>query len=890
MPSVNSQKTPKQKVNTTSYLKRNPRFNAALLSLLVVAFSVGGYFVYSSFAYEGPTDFNDKADTEAQVKALTASVKLRSSKYAYSKKQHASDETKNKDTVAHVAAQRRLAMRKLMLTKPEAASAYVLPDEAKNDLPDDTKNSVESRVSLEGTWTTSMDERFDPKTGKITSAKPIYSIATKDSSLNVVVAKVPDNVRHLDTVKLSGVTIDGMIAVSKDGLANKQLSEQTNQKIAKLPLAAKLIGVEPVRAAVTTTPITPYNPPATGTKQVAVYMVNFSNDKATPSLQDDTGTVASMSTDILQKFLTTDANSVSKYYANQSSNLFTPVFTVHNWYTSSANNNVDCTNYAEGLLTDILLASIGNAIDARDKTAVPNTRIFLFNRLNCTGDSTLGAGATGELPVPTAGSIPSIRFVQTGATKQWFTSAIAHELGHTLGLLHAMKDTPNCTGTCQTAYPQTYLDHEYGDVYDVMGSGIIGESAYFNAYHQFQLGWLKWNTSTGLGPIHNYNFIYATLPTNTTTNVSYSIFPIETAITASNSPRAVAIPLEKNTNDSFNYYFIEYRNKIAGPDVFDGFTRSYGNTFDAAKNPKPGVLIYKAKIPSSDGTDFTTLLLNPIYGGHDFSQGHILKKGQVFIDTSNNIKISDISTATDKATIKIESTGDTIPPSVPTNITATPLPRAVEVGWTNPKDNDLYFYSIFIKESPAGKWVCTDLVYGSGNINKSQPLCTNYVMTPGRKYYVTMKAYDRWNNASPETSPVEFTAANVPTVNPAPAEYSGRYPGFTNTEVDQPSFTLSWSAISGATSYVLRRNDGKVFNTSKTTYTDSNVTPYVYYRYSVQPKFSSSAILYPTVFNTGMCYWKASVYKWRCSAASVNNKYHANWATSSDTSGAFSWF
>jgi hypothetical protein len=65
------------------------------------------------------------------------------------------------------------------------------------------------------------------------------------------------------------------------------------------------------------------------------------------------------------------------------------------------------------------------------------------------------------------------------------TSQLAHELGHTLGLLHAHSDRCSrgiLAGRCT-------ID-EYGDATDLMGSGSNAGASTFGAIERYQLGWL----------------------------------------------------------------------------------------------------------------------------------------------------------------------------------------------------------------------------------------------------------------------------------------------------------------------------------------------------------------------------------------------------------------
>jgi len=112
--------------------------------------------------------------------------------------------------------------------------------------------------------------------------------------------------------------------------------------------------------------------------------------------------------------------------------------------------------------------------------------ILLPTTPGVTGCGSADLGTLGKAQIQTAEGTLSISvswdFIPISGAPPLDPGVMAHEMGHNLGLLHA--NGLECpTETIDT----TCIDTDYGDAFDVMGSGTL---LHFNAYHKERLGWL----------------------------------------------------------------------------------------------------------------------------------------------------------------------------------------------------------------------------------------------------------------------------------------------------------------------------------------------------------------------------------------------------------------
>lgn len=186
--------------------------------------------------------------------------------------------------------------------------------------------------------------------------------------------------------------------------------------------------------------------------------------------------------------------------------------------------------------------------------------IYLFPTASSAG---CGWGAHG-----TVGGAPSRVWLNGG------TGAATHELGHNFGLYHS--HGLNCYD------PVTYQRHtvrhagdvcsdvDYGDVYDVMGSGA--HPAHFNAVQKERIGWLGSGASPAIETV--------------SANGDYSIAPYETL-----SSDTKALKIKTPTGSS---YYVEFRQ-------YPGYSSSLRNgvLIHLYQNNNPnGIYLLRNNIPA----------------------------------------------------------------------------------------------------------------------------------------------------------------------------------------------------------------------------------------------------------------------------------------------------
>ena len=144
-----------------------------------------------------------------------------------------------------------------------------------------------------------------------------------------------------------------------------------------------------------------------------------------------------------------------------------------------------------------------------------------------------------------------------------YTDTIAHEFGHNLGLTHANALT-GCTDANGFLATTTTINgcssQEYGDAFDVMGHSVesnLTKSAFLNAQHREQLGWLD---SASI--------------VQTTTNGDYVLQDISNP--NNSGLRAIKIPVTSRKGGT-TYYYIEYKSGLYGGTTSGIMERSYNN-------------------------------------------------------------------------------------------------------------------------------------------------------------------------------------------------------------------------------------------------------------------------------------------------------------------------
>lgn len=189
-----------------------------------------------------------------------------------------------------------------------------------------------------------------------------------------------------------------------------------------------------------------------------------------------------------------------------------------------------------------------------------------------------------------------------------FLRAVAHELGHDLGLLHA--SSYDCGTVAVAVNTSACQMDEYGDTYDVMGSDIPGV-ADFNGVQKEFLGWLN---------AGNEQMVSG--------NGTFALQPIE--ISSSNL-KVLKIPRKVN-----EYLYVEYRQPV-------GADQDLGAN---ASNVFSGALLHIA--PNNSPKSYL-INPNPSSGAGDIA----LAVGQNFTDPLTNTAISVVSQTSQALTVRV---------------------------------------------------------------------------------------------------------------------------------------------------------------------------------------------------------------------------------------------
>lgn len=226
----------------------------------------------------------------------------------------------------------------------------------------------------------------------------------------------------------------------------------------------------------------PSNPPVVGDQRVAVLLVNF-QDTTQPSI----------TTQQTKDFVFGPVNDFYKEISNDRIRLIgavDPLGDVYGWYQVAMNTT--CSDIG-GALTAAMDAA--NA----DVDFTRYTRLIIAAPFSA-GNSSCGWGGTATIDrinwqTPDGPSLMSVMW--SGTLNLINIYNLGHELGHNFGNNHAR--FINCGDVSWADSGCTEL--EYGDRYDVMGSGHAG---HFNAPHKEQVGWLTGDELTSVSSSGTY--------------------------------------------------------------------------------------------------------------------------------------------------------------------------------------------------------------------------------------------------------------------------------------------------------------------------------------------------------------------------------------------------
>jgi Gametolysin peptidase M11 len=199
---------------------------------------------------------------------------------------------------------------------------------------------------------------------------------------------------------------------------------------------------------------------ATGSKRIAVLLVNFTNDASQP-----------WTTSTVRGVVFDNTNSVAAYYQDASYGQLSLTGDVYGWFTIP-DDNAGCDYSGWGGLARTAAANAG--VDLASYTNV----VYAW-------PSASSCAWAGLAYLPGRDS-----FVNGSMNLR----VVGHELGHNFGVHHA--STLNCTsGGTRVTFGGTCSADEYGDPFTIMGSA---STYHHDNWQRAQLGWMSMQTvSTG---------------------------------------------------------------------------------------------------------------------------------------------------------------------------------------------------------------------------------------------------------------------------------------------------------------------------------------------------------------------------------------------------------
>jgi len=567
---------------------------------------------------------------------------IATAKQLQSQPQNAATLSKTLETISK---QRETAMQSLLKRDPAAFLSVAEPTGFKDTLPATAAEHTEKAVDVTGkleVWhgeKIGADSTNDHDHEEMTAVYEYY-LQDNTGKSRIYFNKDIDPSFYGKNVKLKGVQLSSNIAAHVDDL---QLAPgETKQSV---------LG-------------------ASTEKKVAVILFNFTANTAKPWTADQVRSAVFSAT-----------NSTDSYYRQASFNalglsgITNTEGDVFGWYTISSSNTT----------------CIPDTWAAAAKTAAQNAGVNLSGYTNFVFafpyDSACNWGGIGVMP----GSNVWINGYATDP------SLVAHELGHNFGSHHS--SSLNCTSStgARVTMSDTCALDEYGDPFDVMGSGGL---KHFNNFQKGRLGFYASTSNT------------VTAPVGTST---YKVLPIETSTTGLQSLR---VPRTLNTAGTpTDYYYIESRktsgfdNFAAGSPVVSGASIRIGYDYSVVNRPE-----------LLDMTPATTTFTDSS-----------LAIGKTFTDSKRGITIT--TTAADSTGVTVTVTRPS-PPCVRANPSVTIAPTSQ---WTDAGKALSYSVSITNQDSTSCASSSFSLA-GSLPAGFTQtPASTSVSLAPGASSSVTVQ-------------------------------------------------------------------------------------------------------------------------------------------------------
>jgi hypothetical protein len=446
------------------------------------------------------------------------------------------------------------------------------------------------------------------------------------------------------------------------------------------------------------------------TRSVLVIMANFNNTAA-----------PTYSSSQAQQVMVTNSDSVANFYREASfGQEIMNVTITPNWVPMNLSVPATCGTSdwrAIGTAADAAAKSLGAAYDP----AAYNFVVYLFPKVPACG--WLGLGYI---------SNPHKAWINgTGAFR---TSAVAHEMGHNYGLLHA------ASLRCATAIGGSCSVAEYGDPFDTMGNQ---SAMHFNAQQKAKLAWVP----SSAVRVHSGG------------SATYTLNPIEVA---GGSTYAVKIP----TTASNRTYWLEFRQPIG----FDGALANYPNNGAQIRVANP----FESQCSGCDAYSDDTQLLDMTPATPSFNDAALVA-GQTFTDATYGVSITVVSASASALTVQVGTGGQGVtgPGATSTTMTSSPNPSitGANVTFTASVSGNAPSGSVRFTDNGSTISGCSSVALaGSGNTRTAS--CSTNALTTGGHAIVASYNGDAANTASSATS-LQTVSAPIDGTNVASAANGG---------------------------------------------------------------------------------------------------------------------
>jgi hypothetical protein len=451
---------------------------------------------------------------------------------------------------------------------------------------------------------------------------------------------------------------------------------------------------QPSGATMSQTPIAK----AATANSVLVVMANFSNTVA-PGF-----TVAQA-----QQVMTSNADSVANFFREASyGQQLMNVTVTPNWLRMNLAQPTSCGSsdwQAIGTSADAAARTLGAAYDPSNYNFV----VYVFPTVTSCG--WLGLGYIGN---------PHKAWIN--GTQAFHTAAIAHEMGHNFGLLHAasLRCAGSIGGSCTVS--------EYGDPFDTMGNR---SAMHYNAAQKAKLRWIP----------------SSSVITHAGGAATYTLSPIEAP---GGTTYAVKIP----TSSTNRTYWLEFRQPIG----FDAGLSSVPNNGAQIRVASP----FETMCRGCDGWSDDTELLDMTPATSSFSDAALVV-GRTFSDPTYGVNVSVLSASPSALTLQVSTGGATIArTSTTTSIISSANPSIAQATTA--------FTATVSGSNPSGSVTFTDTgsviagcsaiaLTGSGNLRTAR--CTTTSLLAGNHSIVANYSGDVANLASKSSALAQIVEASL---------------------------------------------------------------------------------------------------------------------------------